>query len=508
MEEGDGGNTGSPVGGVYAPTGTPRGAGRAGRVAEGLVLPRMPGNAGGGKEPWFESDTGRMKGVTTGESLPGSEKVRKLQTVLHAKAKEEPGRRFHALIDKVCREDFLAKAWRRVRRNGGSAGVDGETYADVESYGVGRWLGELARDLKDGTYTPKPVRQVLIPKKQPGKFRPLGIPCIRDRVAQTSALLVLEPIFEADLQPEQYAYRPERSAHDAVRRVHSLLNRGHNEVVDCDLSNYFGEIPHAELLKSLARRISDGRMLRLIKAWLEMPVEEDDGKGGKRRTNRAGRERKGTPQGSPISPLASNLYMRRFILGWKALGHARRFRAEIVNYADDFCVLGKAPAAETLAAVERLVAGLKLTVNERKTRCLRCPEEPLEFLGYRIGRNYRPYGKGAYIGTRPGKASVQSICRRISDMTARGWSWQSPEAMVESVNRTMTGWANCFSLGQVSPAYSAVNRHAVRRLRRWLCLKHKVRSGKYVRFPDTRLRHDYGLARLSPRAMGLSNAKA
>ena len=147
-------------------------------------------------------------------------------------------------------------------------------------------------------------------------------------------------------------------------------------MVDCDLSNYFGEIPHAQLLKSLARRISDGRMLRLIKAWLEMPVEEDDGKGGKRRTNRARRERKGTPQGSPISPLASNLYMRRFILGWTALGHARRFRAEIVNYADDFCVLGKAPAAAMLTAVERLVAGLKLTVNERKTRCLRCPEEP------------------------------------------------------------------------------------------------------------------------------------
>ena len=240
--------------------------------------------------------------MTTGESLPGSEKVRKLQTVLHAKAKEEPDRRFHALIDKVWREDLLAEAWRRVRRNGGSAGVDEETFADIESYGVGRWLGELARELREGTYSPKPVRQVLIPKKQPGKFRPLGIPCIRDRVSQTSALLVLGPIFEADLRPEQYAYRPGRSAHDAVRRVHSLLNRGHNEVVDCDLSNYFGEIPHAQLLKSLARRISDGRMLRLIKAWLEMPVEEDDGEGGKRRTNRARRERKGTPQGSPVTP--------------------------------------------------------------------------------------------------------------------------------------------------------------------------------------------------------------
>ena len=188
-------------------------------------------------------------------------------------------------------------------------------------------------------------------------------------------------------------------------------------------------------LKSFARRISDGRMLKLIKAWLEMPVEEDDGEGGKRRTNRARRERKGTPQGSPISPLASNLYMRRFILGWKALGHARRFRAEIVNYADDFCVLGKAPAAEMLTAVERLMASLRLPVNERKTRCLRCPEAPLEFLGYRIGRTYRPTGKGAYIGTRPSKASVQSICRRISDMTARRHCWQSPEAIVESLNR-------------------------------------------------------------------------
>ncbi len=204
--------------------------------------------------------------MSTGESLSGSEKVRGLQTVLHAKAKEEPGRRFHALTDKVWREDFLAEAWRRVRRNGGAAGVDGETFVAIESHGVRRWLGEQARELKDGAYTPKPVRQVLIPKKQPGKFRPLGIPCIRDRVAQTSALLVLEPIFEADLQPEQYAYRPGRSAHDAVRRVHSLLNTGHNEVVDCDLSNYFGEIPHAELLRSFARRISDGRMLKLIKA--------------------------------------------------------------------------------------------------------------------------------------------------------------------------------------------------------------------------------------------------
>ena len=197
------------------------------------------------------------------------------------------------------------EAWALARRNGGQPGVDGESFADIDAYGVERWVGELSRVLRDGTYAPQPVRQVLIPKKQPGKFRPLGIPTIRDRVAQTSAMLVRTPIFEADLQPEQNGYRPERSALDAVKRIHRLLNRGHNEVVDGDLSNYFGEIPHAELMMSVARRVSDGKVLGLIKAWLEMAVEEDDGKGGKRRTNRARRERKGTPQGSPISPLLS-----------------------------------------------------------------------------------------------------------------------------------------------------------------------------------------------------------
>ena len=290
--------------------------------------------------------------MITDTRLTGSERVRRLQTVLHAKAKESADHRFHALADKVWRMDFLWEAWKLVRRNGGSAGVDGETIVDVKQRGVEAWLQELSQDLRDGTYTPKAVRQVLIPKKQPGKFRPLGIPCLRDRVAQTSAMLVLSPIFEADLQPEQYGYREGRSAQDAVKRIHRLLNRGHQEVLDADLSNYFGEIPHAELMKSLARRISDGRMLRLIKAWMEMPVVEEDKTGGKRRTNRARRERKGTPQGSPISPLLSNIYMRRFILGWKLLGYARQFGAEIVCYADDFCVLGRASAAEMLMVAD------------------------------------------------------------------------------------------------------------------------------------------------------------
>ena len=285
-------------------------------------------------------------------------------------------------------------------------------------------------------------------------------------------------------------------------------------MVDCDLSNYFGEIPHVELLKSVARRVSDGRMLGLIKAWLEMPAT-----GGGRRQGRQtphepgaqGAERnpsRVTNLAPGQQPLHAALHSGRFILGWKTLGYARRFRAEIVNYADDLCVLGKAPAAEMLAAVERLMAGLKLPVNERKTRCLRCPEEAFEFLGYRIGRNYRPNGKGAYIGTRPSKASVQSICRKISDMTKPRYGPLSSEVVVERLNRTIVGWANYFSLGNVSPAYSAVNQHAVRRLRQWLCRKHKTRYGKFVHFPDDRLYVDYGLTRLTRKTRGLSSAKA
>ncbi len=446
--------------------------------------------------------------MTTDKRLTGSDKVRRFQTVLHEKAKEEPERRFHALIDKVYRMDFLWEAWRMVRRNGGSPGVDGESIADIEASGVEAWLRELSRELREGIYQPQAVRQVLIPKKTPGKFRPLGIPCLRDRVIQTAAMLILSPIFEADLQPEQYGYRPGRNAQDAVRRIHRLLNSGHNEVVDADLSNYFGEIPHAELMKSIARRVSDGRMLGLIKSWLVMPVVEEDEKGGKRRTNRARKERKGTPQGSPISPLLSNLYMRRFILGWKQLGYARYFGAQIVCYADDFCILGRAPAAEMQRIAKVLMDKLKLRLNVQKTRCLRCPEESFEFLGYRIGWNYRPNGKGRYIGTRPSASSIQSICRKISEQTSRKYGLLDAEEIVQRLNWMISGWANYFVLGQVSPSYRAIDLHTSKRLRQWFCRKHKVTAGKHVQFSDVNLWETYGLRRLVPKTRDLPWAKS
>ena len=444
----------------------------------------------------------------TGESLAAPDSVQRLRKALHAKAKGDPGFRFYTLSDKVWREDVMAAAWRAVRRNGGACGVDGETFRRIEEQGVDGWLGKLAKELRENSYRPHAVRQVLIPKKQPGKFRPLGIPCIRDRVAQTAATLMLAPIFEADLQPEQYAYREGRSALDAVRHAHRLVSTGHGEIVDADLSNYFGEIPHAELMRSIARRVSDGRMLGWIKLWLEMAVVEDDGKGGQRRTNRARRERKGTPQGAPISPLLSNVYMRRFLLGWKTLGHARRFGAKIVNYADDFVICGKAPADAMRAVVEDLTQRLRLPLNATKTRCLRTPEEPFEFLGYRIGRNYSPRTGKAYIGTRPSKASVRSICRRISELTQARYGLLPSEQVVASLNRAMLGWANYFQLGQVSPAYRAVDAHAEKRLRQWLCRKHKVKAGGTVRYPSERLWDDYGLVRLKRRTASFPWAKA
>ncbi len=200
--------------------------------------------------------------------------------------------------------------------------------------------------------------------------------------------------------------------------------------------------------------------------------------------------------------------MRRFILGWKRLGYARRFGAEIVCYADDFCVLGKAPAADMLTAVTRLMDTLKLKVNPHKTRCLRCPEEPMAFLGYRFGWNYRRNGGSAYIGNRPSRASVQGICRKISERTKRRDVLKDPEVVVETLNRMMSGWAQYFRLGQVSPAYAAVDAHATKRLRQWLCRKHKVRTGKYVRFPNERLWEHYGLIRLAPTTTGFLWATA
>jgi RNA-directed DNA polymerase len=321
-------------------------------------------------------------------NLSTPKSVQKLQKALHAKAKAEAGYRFYALYDKISREDILVHAYAQCRSNKGAPGVDGQEFADIETYGVQRWLGELALALRQETYRPAPIRRVFIPKAN-GKLRPLGISTLRDRVCMTAAMLVLEPIFEADLPPEQYAYRPGRNAQQAVVEVGALLDHGHPEVVDADLADYFGSIPHAELVKSVTRRIVDRRVLHLIRMWLECPVEETDDRGRKTRTTEARDNRRGIPQGSPISPLLANLYMRRFVLGWKKLGLERSLGSRIVTYADDLVILcRRGKAAEALRRLREIMGKLKLTVNEEKTRICKVPEGKFDFLGHTFGRMY------------------------------------------------------------------------------------------------------------------------
>ncbi|RZU38879.1 group II intron reverse transcriptase/maturase [Edaphobacter modestus] len=433
--------------------------------------------------------------------------VQKLQMALHAKAKESPDFRFYALYDKVYRTDVLVYAYQRCKANRGAAGMDNQTFEDIEQYGVERWLDELAQELKSRTYQPQPVRRVYIPKPD-GKQRPLGIPTIRDRVVQTAAMSVLEPIFEADLQPEQYAYRADRSALDAVRHVHKLINTGHRKIVDADLSSYFDSVPHAELMRSVARRVVDGAMLHLIKMWLEAPVEETDEHGNQRRSVRNRDEGRGTPQGAPISPLLSNLYMRRFVLGWKELGYEARWEAYIVNYADDLVICCRTGAKQALDTMQKMMSKLKLTVNDSKTRVCSVPEEKFDFLGYTFGQCYSPKTGRAYLGTVPARKRVRRIRGEIREMTGRSTTSLDPLTIVTKLNRTMCGWANYFCLGPVSTAYRAVDGYAAMRLRLWLRTKHKLSGRANGMFPDTHLYGALGLVRLDRRTRNFPWAKA
>jgi RNA-directed DNA polymerase len=412
-------------------------------------------------------------------SLQTPESIRRLQRKLYLKAKAEPAFRFYLLHDKICRVDILRHAYNLARANGGAPGVDGMTFAAVEAVGVEEWLDGLRKDVVAKTYRPEPVRRVMIPKPG-GGARPLGIPTIRDRVVQTAAKLVLEPIFEADLDPAAYGYRPRRSGADAIKEVHALLCRGYTDVVDADLSKYFDTIPHQDLMRSVARRIVDRNVLRLIKLWLKAPVEESGDDGRRRRTG--GKSSTcGTPQGGVVSPLLANLYMNRFLKHWRATGRGETYQARIVSYADDFVILSRKSADEALAWTRQVMTKLGLALNEAKTAVRDARRESFDFLGYSFGpHRYRKDGHW-YLGASPSKKSVLRLKAKVSDLMVAGNTRAWPEVR-DQLNRLLHGWTTYFSYGTRMPAYRAVDHHVYDRVRHFLVRRHKVPTRGTNRF--------------------------
>ena len=427
-------------------------------------------------------------------SLTTPDKIRTFQRKLYCKAKAEPAFRFYVLYDKICREDILHHAYRLARANAGAPGVDEVTFAQIEERGLEAWLAGLREELVSKTYRPDPVRRVIIPKPNGEGERALGIPTIRDRVIQTAAKLVLEPIFEADFEGSAYGYRPARGAVDAVKDVHRHLCRGYTDVVDADLSRYFDSIPHDDLLKSVARRVADGAVLRLIKLWLKAPIEERDGD-GRRRIVGGKRNKRGTPQGGVASPLLANIYMNRFLKHWRLTGRGEAFRAHVVSYADDFVILSRGYAVEALAWTKAVMTRLGLTLNEAKTSLRDARQERFTFLGYSFGPHWYKANGQWYLGTSPSKKSVQRLKTTVGNLLVPGNNapWQEVR---DTLNRSLRGWSNYFCYGTRRSAFRSVDRYAYERVRDFLARRHKVAGRGTRRFSYDAVYGELGLLRL------------
>jgi RNA-directed DNA polymerase len=424
-------------------------------------------------------------------SLERWPKVKQLRERLNGKAKTELKFRFFRLYDKVYRSDVLEAAYAQCRSNGGAPGVDGRTFDDIAAYGVERFLTELADELKTLRYKPEAVRRVLIPKAgQPGKFRPLGIPTIKDRVVQQSVKLLLDPVFEADFTDNAYAYREGKSALDAVIDVNAHLKAGYIEVVDADLSKYFDTIPHDKLTKSVERRIADTKVLWLIRHWLKAPVHETN-EAGKMAISGGAKTKVGTPQGGVISPLLANIYFRRFLLAWEKFGFGRKFCSRIVNYADDFVILCRERAGDALKAARDLIAKLGLTLNEEKTRECQAGKTPFTFLGYTF-EMLHCFGGKPYLGLRPSDKSASKYRESVRKLTSADQTPKSAETMAEAVNRVIRGYWNYYSLGSSQKLRWELNQYTRFRVWRWTLRKHarprKRQGAKRSGAPELRAR--------------------
>jgi len=413
-------------------------------------------------------------------SLVTPEKIRSLQRKLYVKAKAEPEFRFYVVYDKIYRADILLHAYRLARANAGAPGVDGMTFDKIEARGLEAWLASLREDLVAKTYRPDPVRRVMIPKASGDGERPLGIATIRDRVVQTATKIVLEPIFEADFEDTAYGYRPRRGALAAVKEVHRHLIRGNTDVVDADLSRYFDTIPHSDLLKSVARRVVDRHVLRLIKMWLRSPVEERDADGTRRMSGGKG-NKVGTPQGAVVSPLLANIYMNRFLKHFRQSGAANAFRAHVVAYADDLVILSRGRAAEALTWMRDAMAKLGLTLNEAKTSLKDARKERFDFLGYSFGPHWFKKNGKWYLGASPSKKSMQRFKTKVGDrlVPANVAPW---EDVRDELNSMLLGWSHYFSYGATAGAYKHVDWHVYQRARDFLTRRHKVQGRGTNRF--------------------------